>query len=73
MSLDSILENPSLKNLILNNSVSDYEGFLTGMSSNNFLEVFGPSELNQGIQNLEKTKPASEVKKLKKKLQLIKQ
>ena len=45
MSLDSILENPSLKNMILNNSVRDFQGFLTGFSYNNTLATFAPEEL----------------------------
>ena len=53
MSLDSILENPSLKNMILNNSVRDFQGYLTGFSSNNFLETFAPQEVLNAIGSLE--------------------
>lgn len=59
MSLDSILENPSLKNMILDNAVSDYRGFLTGMSSNNFLTLLGPAEFQTEI-NAQYSSPPDE-------------
>jgi len=45
MSLDSILENPSLKHLILDNSVRDFQGYLSGFGYHNTLETFAPEEL----------------------------
>ena len=63
MSLDSILENPSLKNMILNNAVRDYEGYLTGFSSNNFLQTFAPDEVLNEIKKVEALRDSGVVAK----------
>lgn len=51
MSLDSILENPSLKHMILNNSVREFQGYLTGFGDNNFIDTFAPFEVNSAIRS----------------------
>jgi hypothetical protein len=66
MSLDSILENPSLKNMILNNAVRDYQGYLTGFSSNNYLETFAPQEVREAINKIEANRTVKETAESKK-------